>query len=303
MVDEPSGQSLVVVANPVAGRGRAGQLADRVADHARRRGADVVRGDSPSADAARRVVATAVDRGCARVVAVGGDGLVHHVAQEIAGTPVELGVVAVGTGNDVARGHGLPTRVDDAVETAITGLAAPVDAISSTSGWALSVATAGVSVAINARADRSAVPLGRSVYFLASLVEIPRMRPVVVGVDVDGRSLEVEAVMLAVGCTRWFGGGMDVCPAADPHDGMLDVTIVGSVGRVRLARLLRTIFGGDHVDQPEVRTLRGRSVTLDTGAGDLRADGEPYGQAPVRLEAVGAAISIAGANAPVRATP
>ncbi|MFE7097737.1 diacylglycerol/lipid kinase family protein, partial [Streptomyces erythrochromogenes] len=96
--------------NPTAGRGRGAHAAQPAASALRAAGFSVrtlVGTDAP--DALARLTA-AVREGTGAVVAVGGDGMVSLALQALAGTPVPLGVVAVGTGNDFARATGLPVR-------------------------------------------------------------------------------------------------------------------------------------------------------------------------------------------------
>ena len=57
-------------------------------------------------------------------------------------------------------------------------------------------------------------------------------------------------MLLAVGNSPYYGGGMKVCPAADPADGLLDLTIIHSASRAKLLRLLPEMFSGRFVRDP-----------------------------------------------------
>ncbi len=228
---------------------------------------------------------------------VGGDGLVHHVLQAVAGRAgVTLGIVALGTGNDIARARALP--VEDplaAAALAVNGEPLAIDAMRSDAGWALSVATAGFSVRVNERANRLRWPRGAARYQVATLLGLPGLRPDRLVLTIDGVEHGVDATLVAIGNTRFFGGAMAICPEADPGDGMLDVTIVGAVGRLRLLRFFPTVYTGAHRTNPAVTFLRARTVTLAGGA-DVWADGERLGPMPLTLEAVPGAVHVAGAR-------
>jgi len=257
-----------LLVSPDAGRGRADGAHASVIAALRAQGADPVDLTGADADdslaAARRAVADGADR----IVVVGGDGLVHLAVQAVAGTDTALGVIPVGTGNDFARGVLDPERpLADAVATAL-GPTRAIDAIStdgSDQRWIASVATAGFSGDVNERANRLARPRGPSRYTVATMLELPGLTRRTVTLDVDGEVHRLPSAFLAVGNTGWFGGGMQVCPDADPADGQLDVTVVGDVGRARLLWFFRLIFDGRHVGHPDVTTLRRQLVV----AGDL----------------------------------
>lgn len=239
-----------------------------------------------------------------RLLIAGGDGLIHHALPALARTAVEVGIVGVGTGNDFARALGLPSKVAAAVDAAL-GPATPVDLVAAhadpadpgpatprpggggTSGhaaeaptsapsYAASVVTGGFSGTVNARANGMRFPPGQQRYTVATLLELPRLRAVDLHLTVDGEEHELSSVLFAVANTRYFGGGMAVCPDADPTDGLLDVTVVGPVRPFTLARVLPMVFRGRHVTHPEVTTYRGAEVRIATDS-DLWADGEPFG--------------------------
>lgn len=294
-----SGPDLAVVTNHAAGRGRAGDVAHRFRQVARDRGHAVVELDADDAESTRTAIA-GLPQAVTRVVAVGGDGLVHHVIQDLAGTGRELGLVPVGTGNDFAAALGIPDDVDRAIDVAL-GPVLPLDAIRSEHGWAASVATAGFSAAVNATADRIPLPLGSRIYTAATMVELPRLRSWPALLTLDGEEVEVETMLLAVANTSRFGGGMQICPHADPTDGLLDIVSVSPVGRRTLLRFFPTVFAGEHLDHPAVRTWRAHEVVVEA-AGDVWADGERMGPSPVHLTAVPGALRLAAPHRAVDET-
>lgn len=217
--------------------------------------------------------------GMTRLIIAGGDGLLHQTLPAIARTDVTVGIVALGTGNDFARALGLPDDIEGAVATALAD-PAPVDLISAGDDrWAASVITGGFSGRVNGRANSLRFPPGQHRYTAATLLELPRLATTEIQLDVDGTIRTFRSTLFAIANSRYFGGGMAICPDASPADGLLDVTVIGPTSRHLLARLLPTVFSGRHVDHPAVATLRGQRISITTDA-DIWADGERFATRP-----------------------
>jgi diacylglycerol kinase (ATP) len=115
-----------------------------------------------------------------------------------------------------------------------------------------------------------------------------------VTVTVDGAVSEREVTLVAVGNTPCYGGGLRICPGAVPDDGLLEVVVVGPVGRRELVRTRPRLAAGTHVDHPAVTVLSGRQVTL-AGAGlTSYADGEPVRALPVTSVCEPGALGVVG---------
>ncbi len=279
--------------SPEAGRGRAAAATEIVQSTIRAAGHTPVDLTGTTAAASTAAAKAAVADGVERIIVVGGDGLVHLALQAVAESSTVLGVVPVGTGNDFARG--LDTIPDDPAEATQVALGEgrPTDAIRSDAGWVASVATAGFSGDVNARANRLQFPKGPSRYSVATVVELPGLRNRPVRLDVDGQVHEFETALLAVANTGWFGGGMQIAPDARPDDGRLEVTVVADVGRLELLRFFRLVFSGRHMAHPKVHGLSGRRISIEADGLELWGDGEAIGTTPATLEAVPDAVLLA----------
>lgn len=99
--------------------------------------------------------------------------------------------------------------------------------------------------------------------------------------------------MLSIGVTRFYGGGIPICPRADPHDGELDVTLVHDVGRMGILPFDRRIRAGRHEGHADVTMLRSASIELVASPDIVAyADGERIGAAPLRVEAARGALTL-----------
>jgi diacylglycerol kinase (ATP) len=290
-----------LLTNPAAGAGSAASLGPVVAEALRRLGSDVVPLAAGNVETARRSLSHVVEAGSGRVVVVGGDGMVNLATQVVAGTSTVLGIVPAGTGNDFASALGLTGR--DVPGAAAMALADPVDidAISVSDGsWIASVAVIGFAADVNARAEGMR-RRGSMRYPIATLSELPRLKTRGVDTEVDGVARRVDMVFIAVANTARFGGGMAICPDADPTDGLLDIAVIGDIGRLSLLRVFPRVYRGTHVRHGRVEIVRGSAVTLSAHGMHLRGDGEAVGPLPLTLTAVRGALHVAGARARARA--
>lgn len=236
------------------------------------------------------------------VVAVGGDGTVHTVLQSVAGSGVPLGVVAAGSGDDAARAWGLP--LDDPTAAAhrlMTGQPCPIDLGHATDAtgqqrWFATVAATG----FDARVAERSLSLGglpASVRYLVALgAELGSFRPRHYRMTLDGEPRDVDGMLVAVGVTSHYGGGMAICPSADPTDGRFDVLVLAPVPLVRFLLVFPRVYRGTHLSHPAVSLHHARSVTLDTDDVVAVVDGERLGPLPVTLRIRPAAITVLGAQ-------
>lgn len=280
--------------SPRGGRGRAAAAAPIVRRVIERAGHAPVDISGDSAEASAEAARAAVEAGAQRVIAVGGDGTLHLALQGVVGTDAVLGLVPAGTGNDYARAFGLfGLSVEEATDRAL-GPARPVDAVrTDRRRWVAFNVTGGFTVDVNDRADRMRFPRGPSRYTVATLLTMPGLRCRDLAVTADGERSEYRSALFAVANTPTFGGGMAICPDADPGDGLLDVCVVGPASRTTMLRLLPKVFNGGHVGHRHVHMLRGRTVTIEGEPMDLVGDGEAIGTAPITVEAVPGALNVA----------
>ncbi|MFE9094673.1 diacylglycerol kinase [Streptomyces sp. NPDC007264] len=290
---------LTLFVNPTAGRGRGARAAQPAASALRAAGFSVrtILGDSPE-DALTRARG-AVRDGTGALIAVGGDGMANLALQAVAGTRTPLGLVAVGTGNDFARALGLPVRDPAAagrlIADALTGdRLREIDLGRVGDRWFGTVLASGFDSRVNDRGNRMAWPTGRLKYDLAMLAELAAFRPFPYRITLDGGEVrEVEATLVAVGNGSSYGGGMRICPGADPADGLFDITVVGDCGRATLLTVFPRVYRGTHIEHPKVTVHRAARVDLAADGITGYADGEPLGPLPLTARCIPRAVRVA----------
>jgi len=294
---------VAVLVNPSAGRGRHRQQLAAALDELAAHGRDVQVLRPDGVEAALAAAHASVSDGVSALVAAGGDGTVNLGLQAVAGTGTGFGILPVGTGNDFAVELGLPTdpmaaaiAISDALDTGRRrriDLARMVPA-DGPARWFGAVLGAGFDSIVNERANRMRFPRGPRRYDIAIMVELLRLRPRHYSIRLDGAEHEIDAVLVAVGNTASYGGGMRICPDADATDGLLDVVIAGRVGRGLLMRIKPKVYAGTHVEHPLVNTFRVKTVEIAAEGITAYVDGERSSPLPVTVTAVPGALSLLG---------
>jgi diacylglycerol kinase (ATP) len=289
---------VAVLVSPLAGRGKARGLSGAVLDALCAGGLSAAVLPATTRTDAERQAAEAVAGGAGAVVVVGGDGSVHAALQAVAGTATPLAIVPAGTGNDLALALGVPrdpvAAARAAAEDLLDGSVRAVDAGRTGDRWWATVLCCGFDSAVTDRANRLRWPRGRRRYDVAILAELAQLRPREVVLSLDGEQRSVPVTLVAVGNTCWYGGGMKVCPGADPADGMFDVTVVGPMSRLELVRSRPLLTAGTHVEHAAVTVHRAQRVELSSPGVNTYADGEPVAPLPAVAECVPGALRVVG---------
>lgn len=291
----------LVIVNPTAGGGRAGRLLGWLRERlAQRPEARLEVTDAPGD--AQRWAADARGRHD-RVIAIGGDGTVQETVNGLIDgeSGASLGVVPVGTGNDLARSLGLPSDPAEAWKAAIGHRTMSVDVAWATRGdgrtrWFASAGGIGFDAQVaRAMARRRGRQRGRAGYLVTALTELWGYRNRVVRITLDGgETIEQPILLVAVTNGSYYGGGMHIAPGAEVDDGMLDLCIVGDIGRMAALRQLPNLYRGRHTEHPSVEMRRARTVELDGDPETLvHLDGEPFGGLPLRVEIRPSVLTVA----------
>lgn len=296
----PTTRRIAVAINPTASFGRTRDVGPAVVRALVAAGHDVVTLRERNGELLRIAVARVVADGIDALVVVGGDGMVSLAVNELGDSGIPLGIVPTGTGNDTARGLGIP--VDDpagAIRMLVAALDAPPRVIDvglvrhgiSETRFA-GIVSAGFDALVNERANRWKRPHGKSRYTLALLRELVSLSPRRYELTVDGASVVVDAVLISVANNVSLGGGMRIVPHARVDDGILDLFTVAPLGRLRLLRFFPKVFSGTHTELDEVSFRTLRRVTIDAPGVVAYADGERIGALPIEVEVLPNALRV-----------
>lgn len=290
---------ITLVVNPSSGKGRALELLPPVAGRLRDSGSEVDIWLSRDFDEAQAMTRAAVASGVDVLAVMGGDGMMHlglnscATAQADGSAATVLGLIPAGTGNDLCRGVGLdPSDPVSAAGMIAAGDIRWIDLARVGDRFVGAVVASGFDSLVNRRANAMPWPKGSMRYPLATMAELRTFSPLTYRLRIDGEPRELDAMLVAVGNTSSYGGGLKICPQADPGDGLLDVTIIHPVSRLTLLRLLPQMYSGAFAKDRCVEQLRAREIVVD-GSGLVGfGDGEMIGAAPLTITSCPWAIPI-----------
>jgi len=292
-------KGILVVRNPVAGRGRGHREWNEV-----RRKLNAAGIAFDEAVTSRPLEAAAISQqqagNYACIVAAGGDGTVNEVVNGLmrAGGRSTLGVIPLGSGDDFAKL--LSSR--DPIGRLAAQQPKSFD-VGRISAGATRYFANGMDIGFGAHGARNVASVpgfltGFGAYLGAlalTLLRYPKLR---VRLRFDGAtSVDVTTAMTAVMNGNTFGGSFRVCPEARADDGLLDVLIVNAIGRLAILGLVRKILRGAHAGDARLRLLRARRITIESDEPLLvEADGEiVFDDARrIEIEVLPAALRVAG---------
>jgi len=300
---------VALMLNAKAGTNRTRMLSTYVYEQFDKHGIEYILVEAGSA-------AEAIDRASAMagdveaIVAVGGDGSVHTAAQVAWKHDLPFGIIASGSGDDVARACGLPHgrslaairgAVDHFVSAWLNRDITPVDglAVRTSDGrdhLVLAVLSAGFDSRVSLTSQDFLWIRGTLRYITAMLATLRRFEPIPYDMHVDGNLSSFKAMMVCVGNGSMFGGGMKVLPAARVNDGLLDIMVVNQISRPTLLGIFPKVFNGTHITHPAVEISQARTVHIAAPGEQAWGDGELLGVAPIEISIQPGCIKLVGAR-------
>jgi len=295
-----------VIVNPVAGANSTYRKWPRIGRLLKRAGLSFDYAYTEGVGHAIELARAAASDGYRYLVAVGGDGTVHEVANGILSSPnaasTALGIVSTGTGSDFIRSVGIPRDYSRACSflTSSRRLLIDVGVVEyrkqkeTLRRFFVNAAGVGFDAAVVAATERFPKYFGGTIPYLGGLLRaLFGYRNKLVSLNIEGKVEpdRVLSVVVANGC--YFGGGMRMAPRAEVGDKLLDVVVVGDIGKFELLKALPMVYQGTHLSHPKVRMERATRVSIESAEPFLvHADGELLGEGPVSFTIVPAALSL-----------
>jgi YegS/Rv2252/BmrU family lipid kinase len=291
-----------LIVNPAAGGGKAGRVLADVLVALEGHGLQVCSELTRDLAHARELARGAALAG-ETVVCLSGDGMVGAVADVLREFPgALLGVLPGGRGNDLARVLGIPADPVEACAIVAAGFSrkldlGEVDPHTGTGGKAfVGIASVGFDSEANRIANEAPAWLGGLVYAYGALRALLFWRPARFRIELDppGESHSFVGYSVGAANSKTYGGGMRAAPDALLDDGLLDVPVLESVSKLGfLTKILPKVFSGTHVREPSVKVFRAREIGVSADRPfTMYADGDPIGELPLRVRAIGGAVRV-----------
>lgn len=298
---EPS--TIVAIINPNAGGGKGAELIPRLRTALETTGRPFLVHPTSSQGDAQASACRYAQEGAGLVVAVGGDGSIHEVANGLcaSGTRVPMGIVPAGRGSDFVRTVKTPESMEAAVAHAVGTAPRAIDIgrasyADGTSQCFINVAGLGFDAIVAERVNtKNKLPGSNLPYLVASLQTLVGYRNIQVVVDADGVVFSTYAVFVQIANGQYMGGGYKIAPQADIEDGMLDLALVGDLSKPDLLKTLPKVYGGNHVTHPKFTYLRAKTIRVETiQPARVQLDGELSGGSPVTFSVEPGGLMLAG---------
>lgn len=250
---------------------------------------------------AAELAEAAIAEGNRHIVAVGGDGTAHEVANGILrqttcpSEEVTFTLLPVGTGNDWVKTHGIPKSLKKWVAFFQSAKTSYQDV-----GWLsyhfddveqrrffINVAGLSYDAYVARRAEAYKTQVSSTIFYLFLIFrclfefQVPRLR-----VEFDGKKVEKRIYTINIGICRYSGGGLQLVPHAIPDDGKLALTIAGHLSKLGVLLVTPFFYSGNIGWHPKVSMHQTKEVLVKTAGNQpvlLEADGEFLGEGPVRV--------------------
>lgn len=264
----------------------------------------------------------AVEEGYDMVVVGGGDGTVSEVAKGLIHSPIPLGIVPIGTYNNIAHSLNLPNDITEACQVLARGEIKCID-VGQANDEHYFFEAAGVGL------DAALFPLGEEIkggrwgrmlqaaqlamtyepqrlriYLDRPIAEarlVPPRKRYLRGLRFTQRELRFSALLVVIANGPYYGTGFTVAPDAVMDDGLLTISVFRNFSKWELIRHFWSISRGQYHYSPKIETYRAAEVRLTSSAKlPVHIDGHSIGEVPVTLKSIQQALKviIPAANAP-----
>ncbi len=285
-------ERLAIIYNPVAGRGRARRFRPQL--ERLLTGVDYQLMETTGPGHATQLATAAVESGFPVVVAAGGDGTMGEVVDGIAGTGTALGLIPLGTGNDLARTLGIPLKPGPATRGLPGAARVRIDLGQERESHFAILTGLGFPATVMHHVNTHRSPLGGPAAIALSVYRTVRdLEPFPLELEIDDWTWSGISTGLFVLNTRYTGGGLMIAPDADAADGLLNVVIMKRVSRLDVCTILPRAYRGGHVGHPGLDFAVGRRIVARTTSAVRKIfDGNVFGSPSLEVSVLPGALEV-----------
>ena len=229
-----------------------------------------------------------------RIVVLGGDGTISEVVNGVFGSDVELGVISVGTGNDVARSLGLPyNNLEASLKIVLNGSPKKIDVGEEAGRYFISVLGIGFAATVAAEANKMKLLKGSTAFFAAAYKAIGSLRSFPLSLTLDVRRMNIDCIAVLIQNTCYSGGGLLLAPEAAIDDGLFDVVVVEKINRMDLMFNFPRLYRGSHLEHPKFSVYQAKFVEIESPEPlEKMLDGDIFGKTPVNAKVANRAVRV-----------
>ena len=298
-----------VIVNPIAGNGKGlkdWQHISILLDKAGLQHTNVI---TEHQGQAITLVSKYIEMGFSRIIVVGGDGTLNEAVngifkqKRIQPHEVELAMIPLGTGNDWVRTHQIPTDYAKAVAVIKQGRVVRHDAAiveymedhNPRTRYIINMCGMGFDAAVNLKvnAKKGFLQSTETAYFYNIFTTLLQHSNSQVKLTLDGRIHEMEVFSMAAGICCFNGSGMKQLPYAKFNDGLMDVSVIGKLGKLKIIKSIKKLYDGSFVELKEVETFTCKHLIVESvPLFGMEADGESIPPSVYDIKILEKALSV-----------
>ncbi len=279
--------STLIILNPSAAQGKSILQKDAIEAEFKKNNMDYEFYISKSAKDIEETTLKYVSLGYKNFIGAGGDGTIHYIAQNLAGTDCNLGIIPMGSGNDIIRTLSIKQDLAENIRIIKQGKISRIDlGLFNNKIYYVGIAGSGFDSEANRFANETRLPLrGKALYNFAAYKTLLTYKPRIFNVKYDGIERNIDVMMMAFANLKYFGGGMKIAPGADAFDDILDICVIKKMSKISFARSIPKVYGGTHLELPTVETFRTREIYIECDSKlNVYGDGEYLGILPANFK-------------------
>jgi len=288
-------EKTILILNPSASRGTALKEKDKIENILK---LNKIKSDIYISNSALDIIRATDDfikQGYKNFIGAGGDGTMHFITQKLAGTQCNLGIIPIGSGNDLIKSFGMEQSIEKSINIIKNGRVKRIDlGLFNNNVYYIGVAGSGFDSEVTRFANQTKLPIkGEARYNFSVYKTLLTFRPKIFNIKYDDKSESIDTMMMVVSNLKYYGGGMKITPDADPFDSRFDVCIIKAMPLLKFIKSFPSVYAGTHLNIPYVKYFKAKTVLVDSiKKFDVYGDGEYMGKLPADFKIVPKCLNI-----------
>ncbi len=283
-------RKVLVLYNPNARAGRSKKNALKATERLKEEKIPFSFMETRSIEEAEKSIASAKEDGATEVLAVGGDGTMHHIANFAIKYGLQMAMIPSGSGNDFASALNIPAKVEQAIEIFVQGKTASINAIrvnlEDRRYYSINVTDVGwgAKVVKSSQTKLKWLP-GLMKYYLLAISEFVKYKPRELVVTIDGKEYRFQSRILAAGLGQTFGSGMRILPEARFNLDQINIAVLHGASKLQALKALTLVPKAKHVGLDYIWMGWGKKIKVEAEIPTLvESEGELKGITPLTME-------------------
>lgn len=285
----------IIILNPSAAQGKTILYKEKIEAELKKNNIEYEFYISKSAEDIKEATLKYINLGYKNFIGVGGDGTMHYIAQNLAGTNCNLGIIPTGSGNDIIKTLNINRDLAENIRIIKQGRICRIDlGLYNNKIYYIGVAGSGFDSEATRFANETRLPLkGKARYNFAAYKTLLTYKPKIFKLKYDGIERNINIMMMVVANLKYYGGGMKIAPGADAFNNIFDICVIKKMSKMSFAKSIPKVYEGTHLELSSVETFRTREIDIECDSKlDVYGDGEYLGRLPANFKIVPKILNI-----------